>query len=218
MPLLAQFVTWMASTAPFGSGQVINELTMPATTAALQLARERVDADDLGGALAALDGLSGPAATAMRPWTDGARARLATTAAMEVLVRSALAELPGAVSIGAVGGGDPIAGFDFGNSPSSLQRADLTGRPVVMTTAAGVRGRILDVVTGIVPSLGFEPRIEFEGAVETVDEAFDVSIVTSRQPLYDALDAFVASGDCFDCSGGLRLLHSQDLRDMLCSN
>jgi len=51
-----------------------------------------------------------------------------------------LAELPGAVSIGAVGGGDPIAGFDFGNSPSSLQRADLTGRPVVMTTAAGVRG------------------------------------------------------------------------------
>lgn len=42
--------------------------------------------------------------------------------------------------IGAVGGGDPIAGFDFGNSPSSLQRADLTGRPVVMTTAAGVRG------------------------------------------------------------------------------
>jgi len=94
VPLLAQFVTWMASTAPFGSGQVINELTMPATTAALQRAREQVDADDLAGALAALDGLSGTAATAMRPWTDGARARLAATAAMEVLVRSALAELP----------------------------------------------------------------------------------------------------------------------------
>lgn len=35
---------------------------------------------------------------------------------------------------------------------------------------SGVRGRILDVVTETVPSLGYEPRIEFEGAVETVDE------------------------------------------------
>ncbi|HWJ63090.1 MAG TPA: PAS domain S-box protein [Acidimicrobiales bacterium] len=34
----------------------------------------------------------------------------------------------------------------------------------------GVRGRILDVVTETAPSLGFEPRIEFEGAVETIDE------------------------------------------------
>ncbi len=51
-----------------------------------------------------------------------------------------LAQMPGAVSIGAVGGGDPIAGFDFGNSPSWLQQADLHGRNVVMTTAAGVRG------------------------------------------------------------------------------
>ena len=51
-----------------------------------------------------------------------------------------LADLPGAVSIGAVGGGDPIEGFDFGNSPSLLQQADLSGRNVVMTTAAGVRG------------------------------------------------------------------------------
>jgi 2-phosphosulfolactate phosphatase len=50
------------------------------------------------------------------------------------------AAIPGAVSIGAVGGGDPVEGFDFGNSPSHLQYADLTGRDVVMTTAAGVRG------------------------------------------------------------------------------
>lgn len=51
-----------------------------------------------------------------------------------------LAEMPGAASIGAVGGGDPVEGFDFGNSPSQLQEADLGGRHVVMTTAAGVRG------------------------------------------------------------------------------
>lgn len=51
-----------------------------------------------------------------------------------------LADMPEAVSIGAVGGGDPVEGFDFGNSPSQLQQADLAGRNVVMTTAAGVRG------------------------------------------------------------------------------
>ena len=53
---------------------------------------------------------------------------------------SLLGDLPRAVSIGAIGGGDPVEGFDFGNSPSQLQRADLRGKDVVMTTAAGVRG------------------------------------------------------------------------------
>ncbi len=49
-------------------------------------------------------------------------------------------ELPNAVSIGAIGGGDPAPGFDFGNSPSQLMLADLAGKNVVMSTAAGVRG------------------------------------------------------------------------------
>lgn len=44
------------------------------------------------------------------------------------------------VSVGAVGGGDPAPGFDFGNSPSRLLQADLAGKNVVMSTAAGVRG------------------------------------------------------------------------------
>ncbi len=50
------------------------------------------------------------------------------------------ARLPGALSIGAVGGGDPIPGFDFGNSPSRLAAARFDDRPVVLSTAAGVRG------------------------------------------------------------------------------
>jgi 2-phosphosulfolactate phosphatase len=49
-------------------------------------------------------------------------------------------QLEHSVSIGAVGGGDPAPGFDFGNSPSQLMQADLTGKTVVMSTAAGVRG------------------------------------------------------------------------------
>lgn len=48
--------------------------------------------------------------------------------------------MPRAVTSGALGGGDPIPGFDFGNSPSVLHNADLAGRPLIQTTAAGVRG------------------------------------------------------------------------------
>ena len=49
-------------------------------------------------------------------------------------------ELPNALTTGAVGGGSPIPGFDFGNSPSALQGIELAGRPLIQTTAAGVRG------------------------------------------------------------------------------
>jgi 2-phosphosulfolactate phosphatase len=41
------------------------------------------------------------------------------------------------VSVGAVVGGDPAPGFDFGNSPSQLMHANLAGKNVVMSTAAG---------------------------------------------------------------------------------
>jgi len=48
--------------------------------------------------------------------------------------------MPQAVSVGAVVGGDPAPGFDFGNSPALLLQADLAGKAVVMSTAARVRG------------------------------------------------------------------------------
>lgn len=48
--------------------------------------------------------------------------------------------LDDALAIGAVGGGDPVPGFDFGNSPAQLQAADVAGKSLVMSTAAGVRG------------------------------------------------------------------------------
>lgn len=51
-----------------------------------------------------------------------------------------LRRLPDAATTGAVGGGEPIPGFDFGNSPLALRNADLAGRPLIQTTAAGVRG------------------------------------------------------------------------------
>jgi len=51
-----------------------------------------------------------------------------------------LGRMPQSVSVGAVVGGDPVPGFDFGNSPSQLMQADLAGKTVVMSTAAGVHG------------------------------------------------------------------------------
>ena len=68
----------------------------------------------------------------------GARAVYPVEAVSEAL---ALAEvLPRAITVGAVGGGDPVPGFTYGNSPSALMEANLRGRAVVMTTAAGVKG------------------------------------------------------------------------------
>lgn len=58
-----------------------------------------------------------------------------------VAAAAALAEtMPDSLLVGAVVGGDPAPGFDFGNSPSALMAADLAGRNIVMSTAAGVRG------------------------------------------------------------------------------
>ena len=37
-------------------------------------------------------------------------------------------------------GGRMIEGFDFGNSPSAIEHADLTGKTVVHTTSAGTQG------------------------------------------------------------------------------
>jgi 2-phosphosulfolactate phosphatase len=56
------------------------------------------------------------------------------------LVLPVCAQLERAVSVGAVAGGSPVPGFDFGNSPSALTDVDLTGCNVVISTVAGVRG------------------------------------------------------------------------------
>ena len=54
--------------------------------------------------------------------------------------RALLDKMPQSVSVGAVVGGDPMPGFDFGNSPAQLMQADLAGKTLVLSTAAGVRG------------------------------------------------------------------------------
>lgn len=50
------------------------------------------------------------------------------------------AELPGALAMGAFGGGWPIPGFDLDNAPSRIAGHDLCGKTLIQCTAAGVRG------------------------------------------------------------------------------
>ncbi|MEY2690469.1 MAG: hypothetical protein RL375_4669 [Pseudomonadota bacterium] len=46
---------------------------------------------------------------------------------------------PGALAIGALGGGAPAPGLDLGNSPSQLAGLDLRGRSCILYTAGGTR-------------------------------------------------------------------------------
>ena len=76
--------------------------------------------------------------TAAVALANGARAiypadGIAMAIAMQGRIKNALL-------VGAIGGGDPAPGFDFGNSPSQLMHARLTGKNIVMSTAAGVHG------------------------------------------------------------------------------
>jgi 2-phosphosulfolactate phosphatase len=57
-----------------------------------------------------------------------------------IMAAAVQSRIPNSVSVGAVCGGDPAPGFDYGNSPAQMMQADLTGKNVVMSTAAGVRG------------------------------------------------------------------------------
>lgn len=47
---------------------------------------------------------------------------------------------PQAVLIGALGGGRPVPGFDYLNSPSQISGIDFSDRTVILSTVAGVRG------------------------------------------------------------------------------
>lgn len=76
--------------------------------------------------------------TAAYAFAAGARAIHPVETIVEALQLQS--HFPGSVTTGAIAGGDPVPGFTFGNSPAALLGADLHGREVIQTTAAGVRG------------------------------------------------------------------------------
>lgn len=78
--------------------------------------------------------------TAAYAFAAGARAIYPVeheTAAWQLLDR-----LPGALTMGALGGGVPIHGFDLTNSPAKLAGRDVRGRDIIHCTAGGARALV----------------------------------------------------------------------------
>lgn len=93
----------------------------------------------LTGAVVVIDVLRS-FSTAAYAFASGARAIYPVeneTAAWQLL-----AHLPGALTMGALGGGVPIHGFDLTNSPAKLAGRDVRGRDIIHCTAGGARGLV----------------------------------------------------------------------------
>jgi 2-phosphosulfolactate phosphatase len=91
----------------------------------------------LQGAVVVIDVLRA-FSTAAYAFAAGARAVIAAHSIDEIeLLRQR--HRP-SVTVGAVGGGSPVPGLDYGNSPASLAPLDLAGVTVIEYTAGGVRG------------------------------------------------------------------------------
>jgi len=94
---------------------------------------------DLRGTVVVIDVLRS-FSTAAYAFASGARAIYPVaneTAAWQLLV-----QLPGALTMGAVGGGAPIHGFDLTNSPAKLAGRDVRGRDIIHCTAGGALGLV----------------------------------------------------------------------------
>ena len=93
----------------------------------------------LTGAVVVIDVLRS-FSTAAHAFAAGARAIYAVeneTAAWQLLDG-----LPGALTMGALGGGVPIHGFDLTNSPAKLEGRDVRGRDIIHCTAGGARALV----------------------------------------------------------------------------
>jgi len=78
--------------------------------------------------------------TAAYAFAAGARAMLAAHSIDEI--ETLKRQHAPAITVGAQGGGRPVPGLDFGNSPSSIAPLDLVGTTLIEYSAGGVRGLI----------------------------------------------------------------------------
>lgn len=111
---------------------------MPPVLRTRRLYLNRLDASaDISGVVVVIDVLRS-FSTAAYAFAAGARViyPVETVAAALQLAQ----QHPNALTTGAIAGGDPVSGFDFGNSPAALFESDLRNRTLIQTTAAGVRG------------------------------------------------------------------------------
>jgi 2-phosphosulfolactate phosphatase len=81
-------------------------------------------------------------------------ARVLTTDTPEQALHLARERFPGALAAGEKGG-QPLEGFDLGNSPSSIESLDLAGRLLVHRTSAGTQGLARTAGSGLVLAASF---------------------------------------------------------------
>jgi len=121
-----------------------------------------------------------------------------------------------------------IPGFDYGNSPSEIEVADLSGRTVIHTTHAGTRALVAaaaaeDVITGSFVNAGAIVRyIEaaapetislvcagFEGTRETLEDTLCAEylrdLLTGRRPDFETIRERIVNSEC-----SRRFLHPTD--------
>jgi 2-phosphosulfolactate phosphatase len=94
---------------------------------------------ELEGAVVVIDVLRA-FTTAAYAFAAGARSMIAADSLDSVERLRRL--YPGSVTLGALPGGRPVPGLDFGNSPAEIAGRDLSGATVILFTAGGVRGLV----------------------------------------------------------------------------
>jgi 2-phosphosulfolactate phosphatase len=82
-------------------------------------------------------------------------------------------------------GGRPIPGFDVGNSPSAIERLDLTGRRVVQRTSSGTQGVV--AATGA-SAIALGSFVIAAATVRYLREANEVTIVAMGQNAQEDAD------------------------------
>ena len=112
--------------------------------------------------------------------------------------------------------GRKLPGFDFGNSPSELQAADLTGRRIIHTTHAGTQGLVHAaadrVFTGALVNAAATVRVLQSQSPQQIDLVRMGLRAEQRTEEDDLCAAYLASlleGGEFDIQAGIEsLLHS----------
>ncbi|HLI05895.1 MAG TPA: 2-phosphosulfolactate phosphatase [Ktedonobacteraceae bacterium] len=125
--------------------------------------------------------------------------------------RAAAAKIPGSLLCGERNV-RPVAGFDYGNSPSQFAQLDLSGRTMILTTTNGTRAFYAcpPEAARLAGSL-YNAHAVTERALELARErGGDIHLVCSGELGYFALDDAV-------CAGGLvlEMLHQQPHIPML---
>ncbi len=84
---------------------------------------------------------------------------------------------PSVLLIGEVGG-QPIRGFDFGNSPTEISRASLSGKRCVQRTSAGTQGVVLAKKAALILTSSFPVAEATVGRIQQLNPSRTTFVIT----------------------------------------